>query len=311
MVNMKNIAVSLLIFATLAAIGTACTSNSPAKEPIAAAVAEQVEPVEPAMEDSGEKTESEMQQEPSLATEGQPMTFTASDDTQLEGVYYPAEKAGAPLIILMHWAPGDQTDYVEIAYWLQNQGLGGKSENPDNLAWLDSSWFPEIEADKSYAVFTFNFRNCAGGCQSFMREEWLDDAQSAVDFAYELEGIDQQRVLLVGASIGADGAADGCLYLNDVHPDSCQGAFSISPGDYLTQSYADTVAGLGEATEVVPAWCLYAPSDVESAGICGTLEADNYTPYQIGDGHGMQLVQPEVQPNPLDLLLAFIAETID
>ena len=307
--SIRNKVAWILILVLLVVWISACSANSPAENSSGAIVDKQSAA---AVETSAADTSAEEEDTASQPLEGQVMEFAASDGTKLQGMYYPAGQAGAPLIILMHWAPGDQNDYVEIAYWLQNRGLGGSSENPDDLAWLDPSWFPEIETDKTYAVFTFNFRGCEGGCQSFDREGWLDDAQSAVEFAYELDGIDQQRVLVVGASIGADGAADGCLYLNEIFPGSCNGSFSISPGDYLTQSYAETIVNLNEGEEdAVPAWCLYAESDAESAGICSVLESGNFTAYQIGDGHGMKLVQPGVDPNPLDLLLAFIAGTID
>lgn len=262
----------------------------------------------------GEDAETEMEEEQvpeaeSQATPGQEITFTASDGTELQGIFYPADSPGAPLVIMMHWAPGDQSDYVEMAYWLQNRGLGGGSANPDGLPWLDPSWFPMLGESVTYNVFTFTFRQCEGGCSAFLREEWLIDAQSAVEFAYGLEGIDQENIVNVGASIGSDGAADGCLYLNEQHPGACKGAFSISAGDYLTLKYKDVVKQLG--ADAIPAWCLYAISDVESSFVCGGFEADNYTPYEIGDGHGMMLVRPDVDPNPLDLMLEFFSMTIE
>lgn len=238
------------------------------------------------------------------APEPQAMSFTASDGTQLNGTYYPAASANAPLVILMHWALGDQFDYVEIAYWLQNRGLGGISENPGNSPWLDPVWFPVIAADKSYAVFSFTFRECEGGCQDFLREGWLDDAQSAVEFAYNLESVNKEKILIVGASIGADGAVDGCLYLNEQHPNSCKGASSLSAGNYLTLDYSQTIQKLVDYT--APAWCLYDESDAESAAVCGGFEAANYTAYIIPGGHGMSLVRPDLEPNSLELLLDFI-----
>ena len=243
------------------------------------------------------------------AVAGQEMTFPSSDGTELQGIYYPASVSDAPLIIMMHWALGNQMDYVEMAYWLQNTGLGGETESSANTPWLDPSWFPPVDADKTYAVFTFTFRGCEDSCQSFPREEWLMDAQSAVEFAYNLEGIDQENILVVGASIGADGAADGCLFLNQQHPGSCRGAFSLSAGNYLTLDYADVVAQLSQDT--IPAWCLYSDNDAESARVCGVFEADNYTANEIEGGHGMQLVRPESDPNPLRMLLEFISNTIE
>lgn len=305
----------LCLFCTLTILISACGGGEDIPEEAAAVVEDsaaitEAEDVQTAEDEAGAELEVEEVDEPVefQGTPGQEVTFTAFDGTELQGIYYPAGVPGAPLVIMMHWAPGDQSDYIEMAYWLQNSGLGGDTENPDGLPWLDPSWFPEVDVDKTYAVFTFTFRQCEGGCQAFLRDEWLIDAQSAVEFAYGLEGIDQDNILVVGASIGADGAADGCLYLNQQYPGSCKGAFSLSAGDYLTLKYEDVVKQLG--MDMISAWCLYAISDVESANVCGGFEAENYTPYEIGEGHGMMLVRPEVDPNPLQLLLDFISQTI-
>lgn len=257
---------------------------------------------------SEEEPVEEIEAASTLAPEPQEMTFTASDGTQLNGIYYPGAYAESPLIVLMHWAPGDQYDYVEIAYWLQNRGLGGMAENSENYPWLDPAWFPEITADRSYAVFTFTFRNCEGGCQSFLRDQWLLDAQAAVEFAYNLDSIDRDRVIMIGASIGSDGAADGCLYLNQQVPGGCKGAFSMSPGNYLTLDYREVVGELAGIS--TPAWCLYDEGDSESAAVCGGYEGDNFSAYMLAGGHGMTLVRPDLSPNALELLLDFLAQTI-
>ena len=233
----------------------------------------------------------------------QQVTFKASDGTELQGTFYPPENDDAPLIILMHWARGDQKDYTAIADWLQNRGGEPESSAIAAETWLDASWFPQIEQESSYGVFTFSFRDCDAGCAAFHSAEWLDDAQSAVAYAHDLAYIDPSRMTVAGASIGADGAADGCLYLNQEFPGSCKGAFSISPGSYLTETYADVVDQLG-----APAVCLYAPSDGSAVTACADVQAQNYTGYEIGNAHGMDLIDPQVQPNPLDLLLAFIEE---
>ncbi|BBB49293.1 alpha/beta hydrolase family protein [Pelolinea submarina] len=231
--------------------------------------------------------------------------FSASDGTELQGTFYPPENDGAPLIILTHWARGDQSDYAAIADWLQNRGGEPEVDKNAQETWLDASWFPVIDQDTSYGVFTFSFRDCEKGCAAFHSAEWLDDAQSAVTFARDLPYIDPDRIIVIGASIGADGAADGCLYLNQTAPGSCKGAFSISPGSYLTEVYADVVKQLA-----VPAVCVYAPSDASAVAACADVQADNYTAYKIGSAHGMDLIDPQVQPNPLDLILELIRDSL-
>ena len=118
----------LLLFVlllTLSACGPGATSTT-APPPTAApteTVPPTVAPTEPpATEEPGPV---------SLPPEPQNIHFQAADGQALEGIYYPALANPAPLVVLMHWAPGDQYDWVEIAYWLQNRGLGGQSANPE------------------------------------------------------------------------------------------------------------------------------------------------------------------------------------
>ena len=247
-----------------------------------------------------------------LPSDPQKIKFTTSDSVELNGVYYPAGSASAPLVILMHWAEGDQDDWVEIAYWLQNRGMGGHSTGDESTPWLDSSWFPAMEPEKSYNVFTFTFRNCENGCKSFEREKWYIDVQAVVEYAYELDGIDKDNIIMIGASIGSDGAADGCAYLNQIHPDACNGALSFSPGNYLTIDFGEMVKELGAISDPKPVWCLYAESDPESAAVCGNITEDNYTAYSyppdviFSNGHGMNLIVPNQDPDPIGLMLEFL-----
>jgi hypothetical protein len=229
----------------------------------------------------------------------------------LQGTYYPAATNPAPLVVLMHWAGGDQYDWVEIACWLQNRGLGGQSSNPAGAPWLDPSWFPPLPKAASYGVFTFSFRGCDGGCQGFERDKWLLDAQAAMLKASELEGVDPQQIAALGASIGADGAADGCFFLNAQQPNSCQGALSLSPGDYLTILYEEAVRSLGAESPARPAWCLFAQGDAPSAAVCNAAQGEHYTRFEFpGDAHGMMLLSPTSDPNPLELLLDFLEQVL-
>jgi len=246
-----------------------------------------------------------------LPVDPQQVVFTTSDGVDLEGIFYPASTSPAPLIILMHWAPGDQNDWIEVAYWLQNRGLGSISAGGE-IPWMDTSWFPEIDSAQSFNIFTFTFRNCVGGCHVFERDKWYVDVQAAVEYGYELEGIDQANIIMIGASIGADGVADGCAYLNQIHADACDGALSLSPGNYLTIDYEGIVKELGKADEPKPAWCLFAESDPESAAVCRDIDEENYMAYSypaetiFSNGHGMNLIVPDQEPDVLEVILEFI-----
>lgn len=47
----------------------------------------------------------------------------------------------------------------------------------------------------------------------------------------------RDRMAIIGASIGADGAVNAC-------GEGCLGAFSLSPGNYLALSYPDVMSDL-------------------------------------------------------------------
>ena len=48
--------------------------------------------------------------------------FKTEDDVTLVGYYYPAAITPAPVVVLMHWMEGDQTDWIKVGMvsWLQN-----------------------------------------------------------------------------------------------------------------------------------------------------------------------------------------------
>ena len=250
-------------------------------------------------------------EESTLPAAPRDLVFNAADGTQLEGRFYPSKNSFAPLIMLYHWAPGDQYDWRVIASWLQNRGLvDDTTVGTESVPWLDISWFPVIPESESYNVFTYTFRNCKGDCSSFEREKWYEDVKGAVDFAVGIEGIDTKKIIMIGASIGSDGAVDGCAYLHQISPGSCLGAFSISPGNYLTIDFAEKVQEL----QTIPVWCLYAETDVESAQICEDLDLENFSQFSYpasmiyANGHGMNLIEKNQDPNPLSLMIQFLEE---
>ena len=217
----------------------------------------------------------------------QPVEFLTADYRTLEGLYYPAENANAPVVVLMHWAPGSMDDWGQIAPWMQNRDGGG------------ASWFPEMPVGVSFAVVTFNFGGYGNSEDGGSRQSYLDDALAALNFAASQEDFDPHRITAIGASIGADGAVDSCYLFNDAgEMGTCIGALSLSPGNYLTDNFT-----YGSAAEMVdlagyPVWCFAAENDYTSPDLCRALVGDFSRAfiYQGGD-HGMQLVSEEDFPN--------------
>jgi len=240
-----------------------------------------------------------------LPPEPQRIEFQAEDGEPLVGTYYPAAVNPAPVVVLMHWAPGDQQDWVEIARWLQNRGQTSAVSGQAGLPWLDPSWFPPMPDDLSFAVFTFDFRGCTGGCAQMDQAGWLLDAIAAVETARELPGVDPDRLAAIGASIGADGAVDAC-------GEGCLGGLSLSPGSYLNVAYDEAVEALGDEDPAKPAWCLAAEGDGQSAQACRSASGDHYWMHiHPGDAHGMLLITPDTDPDTLVVMLDFLRLVFD
>lgn len=296
-----------LFFVILFGISTACT-------PTIDSVASTSSPETPLEQKSSEPVQTNQTaatELPALAADPQVITFTASDGQTLTGTYYPASVNPAPVIVLMHWMGGSEHDWDAVAVWLQNRGVDSGITDPAQ-PWQDDSWFPLVPEGFSIGVFTFSFRGCENGyeCNMTDRPGWLLDAQAAVQTAAGLEGADPTRIVTAGASIGADGAPDGCYLANEVTPSTCQGSFSLSPGGYLTVAYNSAVQKLQSPADgnAIPAWCLANPSEYY---VCQSAKGETYRPIEIpNSGHGMAMISPGLDPQALELLIEFIQLTV-
>jgi len=314
----KTSATVLLVVILLAVVAGGC-------KPGAATTA--TEPTSPAPADTSPPTDTpipptptpipptptpELPPESGLPANPQRVEFQAQDGTQLVGYYYPSRFADAPVVVLAHWAGGDQRDWVEIALWLQNRrdevtDYPQPGENNIEGPWLDPSWFPPMPADVSLAVFTFDFR----GYGESSPGNWEDaqDAQAAFETAATMEGVDPQRMAGVGASIGADGAPDGCLLYNQAHGEGCLGAISLSPGSYLGIPFDQAVEQLEEGPPPAEVWCLATEEDEVALSTCQSASGDLYQIYTYeGMLHGMFLLSPELEPQPMELIQQFLGK---
>lgn len=73
--------------------------------------------------------------------------------------------------------------------------------------------------------------------------------------------------------------------------------------------YAQVVTDLDSAEPPVPVWCLAGELDAPSYRACTQASGNHYQSqlYAAKDEHGMMLVDPKIEPNPLDLFLDFLA----
>ncbi|MFN2305024.1 MAG: hypothetical protein ACK2TV_14935, partial [Anaerolineales bacterium] len=89
----------------------------------------------------------------------------------------------------------------------------------------------------------------------------------------------------------------------------CLGTLSLSPGSYLTLPYAEVVEKLGNETPPKPAWCFFATGDTVSKETCQSAMGDHYRMVEWlgGSWHGMELIDPALDPNALLLILDWLA----
>ena len=235
--------------------------------------------------------------------------FLTDDGIWLTGNYYPADVNPAPLIVLMHWARGDQSEWDEIAAWLQERGLS--DSKPDyNHSWKSSVWFPELNLKNSIGVLTFNFRECEGECRAYLPTEWLLDVEAAMLAAANLQGVDRSQIMTAGASIGADGAIYGCSWLNQQDLGTCRGSFLLSPGSMLTIPFDSKAEELLNQDHPLPVYCLIGLRDDASVETCSDIQGLTLVDYGYIENHGFELIQPDIGENPLLLLQEFIGSAL-
>lgn len=248
-----------------------------------------------------------------------------SDGILLPAVYYPPAVTPAPVVVLMHQVNMDGPyEWEFIAPWLQNRGLLSASkgwvdvpasysparQKQESPEWFrDPSWFPPVPDDLNVGVFYFTLRACQGSCAGFQGQYWVEDAASAIGAASAMPGIDPSLgIVAIGTSIGADGAVDGCALSSERTGIQCTGAMPVSPGSYLEMPFKETTETiLEQGTKVL---CFAAAGDSEAAPTCNAVEGDGYQKI-IVEGiskHGIYLADPEVKPDLLESMVAFIRE---
>ena len=116
--------------------------------------------------------------------------------------------------------------------------------------------------------------------------------------------------MTAGASIGADGAVNGCVWLNQSGLGECRGAFALSPGSLLLVPFENATLELLQNEPPIPVYCLYGLRDDASVETCSAVPEAKLVDYGYVDYHGFELLQPLRAPDPLILLLEFINTAI-
>jgi hypothetical protein len=236
---------------------------------------------------------------------GEQILFQAEDGHQLTGYFYASWKPSAPLVILMHEYRSEQRAWTEtgLIRWLGNWRAASGTPFP----YVGPKSLPEMPPDLSFAVFTFDFRGHGQSApvedaDNFPahRDEYLLDAKAAFATARTMPGVDPNRVILIGASIGADASVDVC-------GEGCVGAFSVSPGSWLGVDFGDTVRALLDRG--VEVRCVLAELDDPSPETCrGVREQEGYKIHAYsGKKHGMSFFIPrKAVPRFGEYLLEFL-----
>lgn len=221
---------------------------------------------------------------------GTRVTFTTEDGHELVGYFYPAWKPDAPVVVLMHEYRNSQAGWQEstIIPWMQNWEALDTSGKTHTYA---GGRLPKMPDHLSFAVFTFDFRG-HGESQPLLEvaaeqptAEFLMDAKAAYAFARNLPGVDPERVIGIGASIGGDAVVDAC-------GEGCSGAFSVSPGNWLGVDYGQAVQSM--LAEGKPVRCMYAYNDWPAPQTCWSIQPNELYKIHIASGikHGMTFFVP-------------------
>lgn len=290
-------AVWLLAAALAGALGGCVTQQAAEAPPVATATPETAPVEEPsptlpeptpepspgevgAAEETGPTPTPEVQAEP---PEPRRVEFQSEDGIPLVGVYYPPASAPAPGVLLLH------------------QNRASKEH-----------WVPLIEALRApsmptYAIFAIDFPGHGESGGSLSDAAALAAARTALSEFRTFDGVDANRVILIGASFGADAAVDVC-------GEGCIGAVSVSPGGWLGIPYQEALTALREQQDP-PVLCIASQQDEPSPSTCKGGETAGLSDYRVhiydGSAHGNFLFFEETLTPPppiIDLIVQWLSD---
>lgn len=198
------------------------------------------------------------------------VTFGTEDGVTIAALYYPPEVGPAPGVLLFH----QRGESKEVWEPLINQLL---SVRPD-LALMAIDFPGHGESDGPYSD-----------------DIALSTARDALSVFRGFEGVNANRIVIIGASIGADAAVDECF-------DGCVGAVTVSPGGWLGIPYNEALEAMRSSNDR-PILCIASEDDAPSPETCVGGQEVELHDYRVhlyeGSAHGNQLFyEEELAPEP-------------
>ena len=138
------------------------------------------------------------------------------------------------------------------------------------------------------------------------------DALAALETAAALPNADPTRLITFGTSIGSDAAVDGCLAYRELHGGGCIAAMALSPDSYLNLDYTETATQITTGENPGILWCIASEEDWPNSDNCRSITNSVYYRSVIypDDAHGIEMITPDHEPSPLQLLLEMLNSII-
>lgn len=206
-----------------------------------------------------------------------PMQVGAPDGLLLHGDYYSAAQRPAPGVLLLHQGGSDRAAWADLAAQLQAVG---------------------------YAALALDLRGygATGGSPDWTLAR--GDATAALAYLGDLPGVDPNRLIVVGAGIGANLGLNACA-----DAPGCGAAVLISPGlDYLGVTTADAMARMNQR----PVLIISGEGDDNNPADSITLDSLARGPHRLvivpAAAHGTALLQAD--PTLLNLVAEWLAGSV-
>jgi dienelactone hydrolase len=230
-------------------------------------------PTQAALPAEGEPAQAQPTVTPQPTQAELPMLISASDGLVLRGTYYGAPARPAPGVLMLHQQGSDRSSWDDLARRVQAAG---------------------------YAVLTVDLR---GSGETGGAEDWtlaLSDVRQVLDTFVQLPGVSPGRIVVIGASIGANLGLNACADLA-----GCAGAVLLSPGlDYASITTADAMPRLGARPVLIVASENDNNNPADSLALDGMASGDHQLTIYPAAGHGTDMFAAE--PGLFDLIAAWL-----